>query len=76
MPLWLLVLKLTNFKVTRICEQELELSALPEHCTLSKQFHGNSTGLSIFCAQLFVHAIMLRPLILGPVECAASVNWS
>lgn len=74
MPLWLLVLKLTNFKVTWICEQELELSALPEHCTLSKQFHGNSTGLSIFCAHLFVHAIMLPPAVLGPVECAASVN--
>lgn len=67
---WLLVLKLTNLKIAWICEQELELSAQPEHCSVSKQFNGNSTGLSIFCPQLFVHAIMLPPAILGPVECA------
>lgn len=71
---WLLVLKLTNLKITWICEQELELSAQPEHFSLSKQIHGNSTGLSIFCPHFFVHAVMLPPALLGPVECAASVN--
>lgn len=71
---WLLVLKLTNLKITWICEQELELSAQPEHCSLSKQLHGNNIGLSVFCPQLFAHAIMLPPAILGLDELAASVN--
>lgn len=67
---WLLILKLTNLKIAWICEQELELSAQSEHCSLFEQFHGNSTGLSIFCPQLFVDAIVLLAAILSVLhEC-------
>lgn len=74
MPLRLLVLKLTDFKITWICEQELDLSAQPEHCSLSKQFHTSSSGLRISCPRLLAHAIMLAPGSLEPAEYAMSVS--